>query len=129
MGLFGLLRLLWALVQIVHSSLRRSVPLQLQLLKPWSWSLQECARDRAVTKSSVAAQPLAIWSLWSMQRLIHAWFQFVEKEGTEVAASSANVPFSHLQCKYSGKFRRTDKQRLKVWVVYTVKPWEEADFR
>lgn len=44
--------------------------------------------DRALSQHNHCAA----CSLGSVQPLIHAWLLFAEKQGTEAAASSANVP-------------------------------------
>lgn len=51
----------------------------------WCWG-QGC--DRALCQHSRCAAS----SLGSMQPLIHAWLLFVEKQKTEAAAASGNVP-------------------------------------
>lgn len=56
-----------------------------------------CQGQGCDTELGGSTTTMQFWFLWSMQHLIHAWFLFVEKQGTEVAASSANVSF----CIYS----------------------------
>lgn len=73
---------------------RRGFSLPPPPLTWWCCSLQGCARDGARTQScDITHNHCSAWSPWSIRHLIHLWLLFAKKQGREVVASSANVPF------------------------------------